>query len=126
MPVIKPDLTEVNKPIEPGTYEANLTGPIDLATSKAGNPMLVIKLGVQVNGKTVPRTLRQVVTGAGAFGFEQLLRACKFGDLADDLRRGGHPDFDTDKLIGQKLQVVVEADTYNGQITDKITGYLPA
>src|SRR3990167_7442655 len=117
MPIVKPDLTEINKPIDPGTYDAEVNGPIVLAESKAGNPMLIIKFGLSVNGKTRPRTVRQVITGAGAFGFAQLLRACKFGEVADQLQRGEDVPFDTDKLVGQRLKVVVETDTWNGQIT---------
>lgn len=126
MPIIKPDLTEMNQPIAPGTYPAVVEGPIEVGSSKANNPKLIIKFGVDVNGKQRPRTVHQVITGAGAFGFAQLLRACKFGDVADQLQRGEDVPFDTDKLIGQRLNVVVESDTWNGNLTDKIVSYLPA
>lgn len=127
MPIITPDLSEVNKPLDPNTYPAVIEAPIDMATSKADNPMIVVPFRIDVgNGKTRKRTARLVITGAGAFGFAQLLRACKFGDVADALQRGEPNPFDTDKLIGQRLNVVVEADVYQGNKTDKIVGYLPA
>ncbi len=126
MPLIQPDLSEINKPIEPGTYPARIEGPIDVKTSQAGNPMLVIPLRLQVGEKEMKRSLRQVITGGGAFGFAQLLRATGFGDYADALQAGSKQPWDSDQLIGQKFQAVVESDTYNGQLTDKVTGYLPA
>jgi hypothetical protein len=88
--------------------------------------MIVIPFVLNNNGKNVKRTVRQVITGAGAFGFEQLLRATGFDDVANSLKSGNPQPFDTDKLVGQKLNVTVETDTYNGQLTDKITGYLKA
>lgn len=126
MPLIQPDLSEINKPIEPGTYPAEIEGPIELKTSKSDNPMLVIPIRVQVGDKKMKRTLRQVITGGGAFGFAQLLRATGFGDYADKLQAGLKETWDSDQLIGQKFQAVIESDTYNGQLTDKVTGYLPA
>jgi hypothetical protein len=126
MPIINPDLSEVNKPLEPNTYPAEISAPIDMQVSKAGNPMIVIPFVLNNNGKNVKRTVRQVITGAGAFGFEQLLRATGFDDVANSLKSGNPQPFDTDKLVGQKLNVTVETDTYNGQLTDKITGYLKA
>lgn len=127
MPIISPDLSEVNKPLDAGTYPAEVEAPIDMATSKNDNPMIVVPFRVDIgNGKSRKRTARLVITGAGAFGFAQLLRACKFGDVADALQHGEKAPFDTDKLVGQKVNLVVEADTWNGNLTDKITGYLPA
>lgn len=126
MPIIKPDLKDINKPIEPGTYASKIEAPITAKESKAGNSMLVIPVKVTVGEKEYKRTLNQVITGPGAFGFAQLLRATGFGDYADRLQAGSEEPWDADQLIGQRFMAVIESDTYNGQLTDKITGYLPA
>ena len=127
MPIINPDLSEVNKPLDPGTYPAEVEGPIEFTTSKNDNPMIVVPFRVDAgDGKTKKRTARLVITGAGAFGFAQLLRACHFDSVADALQSGQKAPFDTDQLVGQKLQLVVEQDTWNGNLTDKIVSYLPA
>lgn len=124
MPIITPDLSEVNKPIDPGTYAAKIVD-VEYKTSKAGNPMIVVGFDVDVNGKNKRRSAHLVITGESAFGFEQLLRATHFDDVANSLKSGGVP-FDTDQLKGQELQVVVDSDTYNGQLTDRIKSFLPA
>lgn len=124
MAIIQPDLSEVNKPIDPGTYAGKITA-VDFKTSKANNPMIVVKFDVDVNGKNKVRSAHLVITGETAFGFEQLLRATHFGDVANSLKKGGKP-FDTDQLVGQELQLVIDSDTYNGQLTDRIKSFLPA
>lgn len=124
MPIITPDLSEVNKPIDPGTYAAKITA-VEYKTSKAGNPMIVPQFDVDVNGKRKVRSAHLVITGETAFGFEQLLRACHFDDVANSLKSNPTP-FDTDQLVGQELQVVIDSDTYNGQLTDRIKSFLPA
>lgn len=124
MPIINPDLSQVNAAIEPGTYKAKIV-EVTFKTSKAGNPMIVVGMDVDVNGKNRRRSSHLVITGETAFGFEQLLRATHFDDVANSLKTGGK-EFDTDQLIGQELQVVVESDSYNGQLTDKIKSFLPA
>lgn len=124
MPVITPDLSQVSSgAIEPGTYPAKIIA-VEFKESKKGNPMIVPKFEVTIGeGKTRTRQAHLVVTGESAFGFEQLLRATHFDDVADSLKSAPKP-FDTDQLIGQELQVVIDSDSYNGQLTDKIKTYL--
>ena len=67
-----------------------------------------------------------VIEGPGSFNFDQLLRAVNMDELADqyaDENQEG-PAFDTDTLIGQELNVIVDHDDYKGSIVDKINGYL--
>lgn len=124
MPIITPDLSDVNKPIDPGTYPGKVDS-VDFKTSNSGNPMIVAKFEIEANDKTYYRNSYMVITGAGAFNFESLLRACGFHDEANAMKSGNPPSFDTDKLVGQEVLVVIDADTYNGAITDKIKSFLP-
>jgi len=130
MPVVNPDTSAAQEmsAIEPGTYKARIT-EVEFKNSKSsGNPMIVPKFAVNVDGKERPRSAYLVITGEGAYGFDQLLRATGFDELADKFKakEGDKPEFDTDDLIGQELNVVVEADTYNGQLRDKIKSFLRA
>lgn len=132
-PIIQPDTSEAQDmaAIEPGTYPAEITA-VDFQTSKkSGNPMIVPKFAVTVEQGKKPRTRQTylVITGEGAFGFDQLLRACHLDEIADQYKDPSvqpKPPFDTDTLIGQKVQVVVVEDIYEGQKRDKISGYLKA
>lgn len=129
MPVIQPDTSAAQDmgAIEPGTYAAKIVA-CDYKMSKSGNPMIVPKFDVTVDGKTRSRSSYLVVTGEGAFGFDQLLRATGFGAMADQYRDPSQPNppFDTDNLIGQELNVVISTEIYNGEKRDAIKGYLKA
>lgn len=130
MPLINPDTTQMLEmgAIEPGTYPAEITN-VTPATSKAGNPMIVCDIGVQVGESIRPRKAYLVITGEGAYNFDQLLRACGFSQLADQYKDKSvqpKPSFDTDHLIGQRMQVVIEPNLYNGEMRDQIKSYLPA
>lgn len=131
MPIVNPDTSAAQEmsAIEPGTYKAKITD-VEFKNSKSsGNPMIVPKFAVQVGDKERPRSAYLVITGEGAYGFDQLLRATGFDEMADKYKAkdgGAKPDFDTDELIGQELNVVIEADTYNGQLRDKIKSFLRA
>ena len=127
-PIINPDLTAVKSqgPIDPGVYPAKIID-VQSKTSQKGNPMIVPKLEITVGQDDVrTREAYLVITGAGAYGFEQLLRACGFDDVADKYKDpdAEKPAFDTDNLIGQELNVQIESDTYNNQLRDKVQSYL--
>jgi len=122
MPILKPDLTEMTdlSPIPAGTYKATITAA-DAKQSKGAEGkkpvwMVVPKFDVFVNGSDKPRTRTAYlpVEGAGTYGFDQLLRACHFDEVADQYKdpQSPKPDFDTDQLIGQELQVVIEEEYY--------------
>lgn len=128
MPLIQPDTSAAADfgPIEPGTYKAKIA-EVESGTSKSsGNPMLTVHFEVDVAGKTRTRKAYLVITGEGAYGFDQLLRACGFNEDADNFKAGKGGSFDTDNLVGQEVNVVVESDTYQGQLRDKIQSYLAA
>lgn len=126
MPIIEPDLSEVqSNVIEPGTYPAKVEA-VDAGTSGAGNPKIVAHLEIEAGSRTFKRQAHMVISGKGAFNYESFMRACHFGDYIDQVKAGNKVGFDTDQLVGQKLNVVIEADMYNGQPSDKIKSFLPA
>lgn len=124
MPILEPDLSDIDAPIEGGTYKAKIV-ECDMQTSKSGNPMIVPKFVIQVNDKERTRQAYLVTSGKGAYGFANLLKATGFGDVVAALQRKEPVQFDTELLVGQELHVVVEPDTYNGQPSDKISSFLP-
>jgi hypothetical protein len=128
MPIIQPDTSAVKElgPIEPGTYPAKIAA-CDAKTSKSGNPMIVPAFEIEVgDGDVRTRNAYVVISGAGAYGFDSLLRATGFDEIADQYRNpdAEKPAFNTDDLVGQELMVVVSENLYNGQKRDQITGYL--
>jgi hypothetical protein len=131
MPVVNPDTSAAQEmtAIPAGTYKAKIV-EVTFETSKsAGNPMIVPKFEVMVDGKPRTRKAYLVITGEGAYGFDQLLRSTGFDTVADQYKvkdGAAKPAFDTDQLIGQELNVVIEAETYNNQLRDKIKSYLKA
>jgi hypothetical protein len=120
MPKINPDLTQVG-PIPPATYRGRILS-CDFKTSAKGNPMIVPKFELDVNGTPRERDAYLVISGPGARQFLQLLRACGFTELADAYTNPAaeKPDFDTDDLIGQEVLVTIEASIYNDEPSDQI------
>lgn len=126
-PIINPDTSAAQDmgPIAPGTYKAKIEA-VEYKISDAGNPMIVPEFAVVVDGKAKKRKAFLVITGEGAYGFDQLLRATGFSQLADQYRdpQQANPDFDTDSLIGQELDVVIDHQMYKGEKRDAIKTYL--
>lgn len=129
-PLIKPDLTDADSfgPIEPGTYPAKIE-QVDYKTSGKGNPMIVPKFAIEVNGKVRKRNAYLVIVGEGAYGFSQLLRAAHFDELAQaygdkSIPLDQKPEFNTDDLVGQEVMVVIDHQLYNGEMRDTIKNYL--
>ena len=131
MPLVTPDtsLAEDLSPIEPGTYPARIdTCGADKSKEKGTN-MIIPVFKVQVNGKDRTRKSYLVIEGPGAWNFDQLLRACHMVELADKYRDPSvqpKPALNTDVLLNQKLNVVIEEEMYNNQKRDKISGFLAA
>jgi len=129
MTLITPDTSQSAdmSPIEPNTYPAKIAS-CDFQMSSKGNPMIVPTFVLTVDGKERTRKSYIVTDGAGAFNFDQLLRACNFTELADTYKNPDveHPPFDTDQLVGQELMVVIETQIYQGEKRDAIKTYLKA
>lgn len=125
MPIIEPDLSEVEsiKPMEPGTYRATCLTAVP-KTSSSGNPMLEVESEVDYNGQTRKKKDWIVTSGKAAYKFENFLRAVGMDEAADKLRAKERFPIDTDNFLGATYNVVVEADTYNGEPTDRISKYL--
>lgn len=145
MPVIPVDTSEAQDfaPIEPGTYPASITAaPIQQSKGAEGKPkvwMVVPSFAIRVGADEKPRTRKAwlVTQGEGTFGFDQLLRAVNMDELADKFKdkSGPKPDFDSDSLIGQELQVVIDSQIYqpkdasgnpsgDSQLRDRIKTFL--
>jgi hypothetical protein len=132
MPIIKPDTSAavVLGNIEEGTYPAAIES-VEFKSSSKGNPMIVPNFNITVGDNVVKRKAYLVITGEGAYGFEQLLRACNFDTLADaygdkSIAAADKPDFDTDDLVGQTLNVIIGHQLYNGEMRDYVKSYLKA
>lgn len=137
MPVLQPDTSaaeDFSQPIAPGTYSASIVA-CDVGKSKAGNQKIVPKFKIMVDGHERTRQAHLVISGEGSMGLDQLLRACHMDELADAYRDASvnpKPGLDTDTLIGQELQVVIEENLYKPegggaeQKRDQISGYLRA
>jgi hypothetical protein len=130
-PIINPDTSEMldMSPIPANTYPGEIVKAEFEISKSSGNPMVVVTTDVDVEGKKRPRKSYLVINGEGAYGFDQLLRAVGFHSLADQYKDPAvkpKPDFDTDQLIGQRVNVIIEPDTYQGQLRDKVKGFLPA
>lgn len=142
MPVIQPDTSEMVdlSPIPEGTYEAKiLEAPSQISKSEKRTPMIVPKFEITVPGREKPATRKAFIptAGEGASGFDMLLRACHFDELADqykDKNVNPKPSFDTDTLIGQELMVIIAPELYQRQdaagnavgepeVRDRIKGY---
>lgn len=131
-PLIKPDLSDADSfgPIPPNTYPAKIES-VEAKTSGKGNPMVVPKFAITVDGKVRKRNAYLVIQGEGAYGFSQLLRACHFDELATawadkSVALADKPEFNTDDLVGQELMVVIDHQLYNGEMRDTIKNYLRA
>lgn len=130
MPIIQPDLSQVQTlaPISEGTYPAKITAVAYGVSKSSGTPQLTIDFEVYVGDLTYNRRTWVQTAGAGAFNFTRLLRACHMKELAaqfEDKNLTTKPDFDTDTLLEQELNVQVVPDIYQNELRDKISGFLP-
>lgn len=130
MPVIQPDTSEMEdlSPINPGTYQAEIISTDVQNSKEKGNPMCVPTFKVAVPDREKPATRKAYlpISGAGSFNFDQLLRAAGFQAEADEIKSGAKRPFDTDVLVGKRVNVVITENLYNGQKRDQISSYLPA
>jgi hypothetical protein len=84
---------------------------------------------IQVDGKDRTIVDWVITSGPGAFRFDQLLRAVNMNELADKYRAGEQVPFDTEALVGQSLQIVVdkELDQKNPDLErNRVKSYLRA
>jgi hypothetical protein len=129
MPVLFPNTADMidTSPIAPGTYKAKVVECLSQLSKSSGNPMIVPKLHIEVDGKTRVRNAYLVISGPGSGGFDGILRACGFVDTADKAKAGTLTEgFDSDRLVNAELRVVIEPDKdQNGNLSDRIRSFLP-
>lgn len=128
MPLITPDLSQMEDlgNIPAGTYPARIVA-VEAKTSDKGNPMIIPSFKVNVAGKERTRKAYVVVAGPGAYNFDQLLRSVGLDAVADSYKTPGpKAPFETEDLVGKTLNVVVEEETYNGQLRDKVKSFMKA
>ena len=133
MGVIQPNTADMVSlaPMPVGTWRASIVACRTGISKEKKTPMIIPKFLVSYvsdDGKsgTKEREAWIVTEGPGSFNFDQLLRAVNMDELADqyaDENQAG-PAFDTDTLIGQELNVMVDHQDYQGSIRDTINGYL--
>ena len=77
MPIINPDTSNMldMSAIQAGTYPGEIAKADFEVSKSSGNPMIVVTTNVEVEGKQRPRKSYLVISGEGAYGFDQLLRA---------------------------------------------------
>lgn len=131
MPIINPDTSGAKdySLTEPGTYPATIIS-VDFRPSKKGNPMIVPTFRIKVGSSPIPKDREAflVISGEGAYGFDQLLRAAGFVELANQYAdpSSPNPDFNTDQLVGQEVLVVLtHRKMDDGSFRDSIDSYLP-
>jgi hypothetical protein len=126
MPIIQPDLSDVTSNDPPVGTWPGLIVAVEDKPSKKGNPMLTVTVAMEIDGQKYELRGYHVYTGKAAYGYENLLRACRYDDVADALKRGERLPFNTDDLLQQPVQVVVEVQPDdNGNPRKQIKQYLP-
>lgn len=127
MPILEANFDEI-KPLEAGTFMGDILGLMDAMTQK-GQRKVFLSSTLMVNGEPKNKTYSIMLEGKGAFMWERLLRATGFSDVANRLSNGERVPFDSDQLIGQSVQFVIEQrPSYNdpNKIEDTVVNFLPA
>jgi hypothetical protein len=124
--MITPDLSQiVNQDPPVGTHLGEIVEVRD-TTSSNNNPMLIVTTVFEDDGIKYEAVGFHVYKGRGTFGFMNLLEATGFGEEAKRFQKGEQVPFDEQRLIGQKVQVVVSERVVNGQPRKSVDRYLPA
>jgi hypothetical protein len=131
MGLINPDTTQMEdfKPVEPATYQGTIASAVPQKSKSKGTPQIELRTKIQVDGKDRTIVDWVITSGPGAFRFDQLLRAVNMNELADKYRAGEQVPFDTEALVGQSLQIVVdkELDQKNPDLErNRVKSYLRA
>jgi hypothetical protein len=124
VPIIQPDLSNISSASEPGTYQGSINQIDDGRSKDKGIPQITCHCTYVAGGKTKRNRVWVQIAGDGAWKFDKLLRAAGFAEEADHIRADKTATFNTDKLIGVPINFTVENELYNGELQDKITGFL--
>ena len=122
MPIIKITAADLKKTenLEPGWYGATIARVGDLKTSSKGDsincPITFLIEGT--GGKELEHSFNSKMIGL----MKPLIEAASGNGLK--LKEGEEMNFDTDTLLGKKVDVKIVTDIYNGIPINKIDGYL--
>ena len=122
MPIIKITAADLKKTenLEPGWYGATIARVGDLKTSSKGDsincPITFLIEGTE--GKELEHSFNSKMIGL----MKPLIEAANGNGLK--LKEGEEMNFDTDTLLGKKVDVKIVTDIYNGIPINKIDGYL--
>ena len=123
MPIIKITAADLKKTenSEPGWYGATISKIGDLKTSSKGDSVnLTISFLLEGSGgKELDHNFNSKLIGT----INPLIAATNGNGIK--LKEGEEINFDTDNLLGKKLDVKVIVDIYNGIPINKIDGFLP-
>jgi hypothetical protein len=125
MPIIKITAADLKKTqnLEPGWYGASIVRVGDLKTSSKGDsincPITFLIEGTE--GKELEVSFNSKLIGL----IKPLIEAASNGSKKLQLKEGEEMTFNTDELVGKKVDVKVIVDVYNGVPINKIDGYLP-
>ena len=128
------DISTIIKPIDPGSYPAEITDVEHKESKTSKVPMVSITYTLGGDSEFKGRKLTDYFTlqttkgepnEAGLRGLKRVIVAACGEDRAND------EDFDTDELQGQVVEVVVKQETYEDesgdeQISSKVKKVLPA
>jgi hypothetical protein len=118
MPVLKITAADIakTKNLEPGWYGASVCRVHPLKNSSGGDSInqQIDFLIEKANGKEIPVTFNTKLLGKIATLWEAALGT-----------KLGEGEFDTDHLLGKKVDVKVQPVLYNGNMIDNIIMYLP-
>jgi hypothetical protein len=126
MPIIKITAADLKKTqnLEPGWRSAVIVRVGDLKTSSKGDsincPVTFLIEGT--DGKELEVSFNSKLIGL----IKPLIEAASNGTQKLQLKEGEEMTFNTDELVGKKVDVKIITDVYNGVPINKIDGYLPA
>jgi hypothetical protein len=124
MPIIKITAADLKKTqnLEPGWYGATVVRVGDLKTSSKGDsincPVTFLIEGSE--GKELEVSFNSKLIGL----IKPLIEAAFNGSKKVSLKEGEAMNFNTDELVGKKVDVKIITDVYNGVPINKIDGYL--
>lgn len=112
------------QPIMPRWYEAEVT-KVEHKTSKDGaslNYIYTFRVPAAKNAE-IDNYFNSKAPGMMA----PFIAAVQKKTLAEIIvgMEGGTLDFDTESLVGKKLQIEVKNESYEGRLTNKISAFLP-
>jgi len=140
MPVIQPDVSEMTdfQASRPNTYEAVIKEVIGVRSKEPNKNTGKYTNGIQptfefkaprladAEERLITRRKWLAIDGKGTFSFDQLLRCTGFKEVADSMKASpGSVAFDTDDLVGKRVQVIVTTVTFEGKLQDDIDSFLP-